>query len=214
MQNHGKNLKVTGQPFLDYFRLNPSGESKYTIYAPHWTVAKQGIAYGTFEWNGKFMLEYAKKHPEKNWVFKPHPLLFKALIDQGIMTVGEVQNYYNEWGNIGFRYESGDYLELFNNSQMLITDCSSFLGEYFMTEKPVIHLISPFATPYNKTVNRVIKHYYRAENIEDLKTLLERLPEHDTMKEERMRAVEELGFKNNYASKNILDDIIQTIEAV
>ena len=214
MQNHGKNLKVTGQPFLDYFRLNPSGESKYTIYAPHWTVAKQGIAYGTFEWNGMFLLEYAKKHPEKNWVFKPHPLLFKALVDKKIMTLDEVQNYYNEWENIGLRCESGDYLELFNNSQMLITDCSSFLGEYFMTEKPVIHLISPFATPYNKTVNRVIKHYYRAENIEDLKTLLERLPEHDTMKEERMRAVEELGFKNNYASKNILDDIIQTIEAV
>ena len=211
MTNHGENLKVVGQPFLDYFRLNDSKEKKYTIYAPHWTVARQGIAYGTFEWNGRFLLDYAKKHPGKNWVFKPHPLLFNALIERGIMSKNEAEEYYNEWGRVGLRYESGDYLELFNNSKMLITDCSSFLGEYFMTGNPVVHLISEFATPYNDTINQVIKNYYHASNVEDLERLLGELPEQDKMRNQRIRAVEELGYKNNYASQNILDDLIQTI---
>lgn len=209
MQNRGKNLKVTGQPFLDYFRFNPSQEKKYTIYAPHWTLCGKGIAYGTFEWNGKFMLDYAKQHPEMNWIFKPHPLLKKALVDNGIMTGEEVEKYYNTWE----RFEHGDYLELFSQSQMLITDCSSFLGEYFMSGNPVIHLISDKAKPYNKTVKQIVENYYPARNLEELQRLLEELPQNDWMKEQREKALEKLNYKDNYAAKNILDDILTQLEA-
>ena len=82
----------------------------------------------------------------------------KALIDNNVMTEQQAEDYYNEWDKIGLRYEHGDYLELFNKSKMLITDCSSFLGEYFLTENPVIHLISKDATPYNETVNQIVKY--------------------------------------------------------
>lgn len=207
MENKGKNVKVVGQPFLDYFRFNPNKEKKYTIYAPHWTVGGKGIAYGTFEWNGRFMLEYAGKHPEMNWIFKPHPLLKKALIDNGIMTLEETEEYYNQWKC----YESGDYLDLFSKSQMLITDCSSFLGEYFMTGNPVIHLISPEAKPFNETIKKIVKNYYKAGTLEELKDLLNKLPQNDIMKEQRENALENLGYKNNYAAKNLLDDILKQI---
>ena len=207
MENKGINLKVTGQPFLDYFRLHSAQEKKYTIYAPHWTLCGQGIAYGTFEWNGKFMLDYAKQHPEMNWIFKPHPLLKKALVDNEIMTGEEVDEYYNAWE----RFESGDYLELFCQSQMLITDCSSFLGEYFMSGNPVIHLISEKAKPYNETVKQIVENYYPARNLEELQKLLEDLPQNDWMKEQREKALEKLNYKNNYAAKNILDDILKQI---
>ena len=208
MQNKGKNLKVTGQPFLDYFRLHSAQEKKYTIYAPHWTLCGQGIAYGTFEWNGKFMLDYAQKHPEMNWIFKPHPLLKKALVDNKIMSSQEVEEYYNAWE----RFESGDYLELFCQSQMLITDCSSFLGEYFMSGNPVIHLISEKAKPYNETVKQIVENYYPARNLEELQKLLEDLPQNDWMKEQREKAFAKLNYKDNYAAKNILDDILTQLE--
>ena len=55
------------------------------------------------------MLEYAKQHPEKKWVFKPHPMLFKALIDNNVMTTDDAESYYQEWDKIGLKYESGDY---------------------------------------------------------------------------------------------------------
>jgi len=207
MSNKAKNVKVVGQPFLDYFRLNKSEEKTYTIYAPHWSICKKSIAYGTFEWNGKFMLEYAKLHPERNWIFKPHPLLFMALINNKIMTQEEAENYYNEWAKIGLKYESGDYLELFNKSKLLITDCSSFLGEYFLTENPVIHLISEFATPYNETINQIIENYYKVKNVEELGILLNYLSKNDPLKSQRIQALEDLGLKNNYAAENILNDL-------
>lgn len=211
MENNAKNVIVTGQPFLDYFRNHHKINSKYTIYAPHWTICNQGISYGTFEWNGLWLLDYAKKHPEKAWVFKPHPLLKKALVDNNIMLEQEVLDYYKEWNKIGMTYESGDYLDLFNQSKMLITDCSSFLGEYFMTENPVIHLISKNSTPYNETINQIIKYYYKAECVEHLAELLEELPEKDYMKEERIKAISALGYKNNNASQNILNNMLEKI---
>lgn len=212
MENKGKNLKIVGQPFLDYFNNLNIEEKKYTIYAPHWTVCKKGIAYATFEWNGDWILDYAKSHPERNWVFKPHPLLQKALVDNQVKTLEEVKRYYDEWNKIGLKYESGDYLELFNKSNLLVTDCSSFLGEYFMTENPVIHLISKDATPYSLTVNKIVENYYKAYCIKDLEELLENLPQNDWMKEKRIKALKELGLKNNYAAKNIMKDFLKQLE--
>jgi len=212
MKNKGKNLKVTGQPFLDYFRLNMSSKKEYIIYAPHWTVANQGIKYATFEWNGEFLLDYAKKHPEQKWVFKPHPLLFKSLINNKIMSEDDVKKYYNDWAKIGLVYEDGDYLDIFNQSKMLITDCSSFLGEYFMTENPIIHLISKNAEPYNDTIKQIIKNYYKATELEELQNLLNKLPNNDCMKDVRQKALKELGYKNNYAALNVINDIMEQIE--
>lgn len=207
--NNSKNIIVTGFPFLDYFKNNLIKEKKYIIYAPHWTVGNQGISYSTFEWSGKFLLEYAKQHKEYQWVFKPHPLLKKALIDKKIMTKNEAENYYNTWADIGLKHEKGEYLDLFNQSKMLITDCGSFLGEYFFTGQPVIHLISQNATPYNETINQIIKHYYRANDLIELGKLLSELPQNDTMKTARINALE--NYTKFSAAENILEDIEKTI---
>ena len=127
------------------------------------------------------------------------------------MTREEVDEYYNSWDKIGLKYEQGDYLNLFSQSKMLITDCSSFLGEYFLTGKPTIHLISKTAAPYNETINQITKYYYNAENIEELESLLTKLPQNDPKKTERLQAIEKLGYNKICASENILNDILKTL---
>ena len=211
MSNKGANLIVTGQPYLDYFTKNePVEEKQYVIYAPHWTILKKGVAYSTFEWSGKYMLEYAKQHPDSNWVFKPHPLLYKELILSGYMKEAEVKDYYDEWATIGLKYESGDYLKLFKESKLMITDCGSFLGEYFFTGKPLIHLISQDAQPYNETINNIIKYYYKAHNLTELETYMKDLiSEKDMMKQERQEAIEKYTHSN--ASIKIKEDIISKL---
>lgn len=206
-----KNLKPLGYPHLDYFIKNsPIDDGEFIIYAPHWTVAGRGLAYGTFDWNGKFILEFAKKHPETKWVYKPHPLLKKALSDTGIMTEREADEYYEEWAKIGIKYEGGDYLELFNKSKMMVTDCSSFLGEYFVTGKPLIHIMSE-KSQFRNSENPILKAYYRVENIEDLENLLNKLPQEDYMKDLRTELLEQSGLKNNYCAESIMHDILKEI---
>ena len=205
-------LKVVGYPYLDYFNNKNSSEGEYIIYAPHWTVGDNGLAYGTFKWNGKFILDYAKSHSEKKWIFKPHPLLKKALVDFKIMTEEEVSKYYDDWADLGIKYESGNYLELFEKSKMMITDCSSFLGEYFVTEKPLIHLMSE-KSQFNNSDNPILKAYYRAYNLDEFQKLLSTLPQEDYMKDLRLATLENIGLRDNCASENIFKDIMNQILA-
>ena len=134
-KRNSESIIAVGHPKLDYYNKLKVKESKhYVIYAPHHSIKGSHLQYGTFEWNGHFILEYAKAHPELNWVFKPHPNIKYWFQHIGYMSEKEINDYYNEWSKIGFVYDSGDYFDLFNDSDAMITDCGSFLVEYFLTK--------------------------------------------------------------------------------
>lgn len=212
MKNNGTNLKVSGYPFLDSYSKSFSKDKNFVIYAPHWSVGgKTPLNYATFEWNGDYILEYAKKHPEFNWVFKPHPILKGTLVETGIWTQERVDRYYEEWAKIGIKYEGADYLDLFKQSKCLITDCGSFLAEYMPTKNPVILLRSDKATPFNFLAQKVTKYYYKAHNLEELNNLLEEVVVRgeDKDREKRLEMLDELQLITN-ASQNIIDDLNET----
>ena len=215
MENKGRNLYAVGHPQLDFFYLNSiSPETNgYVIYAPHWTFGGRGLAYGTFEWNGQFILEFAQNHPEINWVFKPHPLLKKALVDSGFMNEEGVEKYYSAWENSGMKCESGDYLNLFAESYAMITDCGSFLTEYFLTKKPLIRILSGKSQEFCPHCKQICDSYYETDSLDGLRNLLEEviLKKNDYLKSKREQAVNNSVLNNNYAAKNIIDDIKQEV---
>lgn len=210
MDNKGINLKAVGSPSLDVIK-DIKSDKNYVIYAPHWTINhKNTIAYSTFKETGKFILEYAQKHPEFNWIFKPHPLLKKALLDNGFMSEEETNSYYSAWESLGQACYNGDYFELFNNSQLMITDCCTFLMEYFATGKPLIRLVSQNSGEFNANTQNIIKYFYNIENIEELenslnKLLIEKL---DPLKSKREK--ESQNYRTN-ATENIINDLIQQV---
>lgn len=213
MKNRGKNLRVVGYPFLEDYKKQDNVEKKYIIYAPHWSVGKDSLLkYATFEWNGEYILNFAKQHPELNWVFKPHPILKGTLVDTGVMTKEETDNYWAEWDKIGIKYEGADYLPLFKASKALITDCGSFLAEYMPTKNPVILLRSDIATPYNFLAQKVTKYYYKAHNLEELSDLFNDvlIKGNDINKKQRLQMLEDLHLVNS-ASENILRDLDKTL---
>ncbi|MBR0060502.1 MAG: hypothetical protein IJP68_03380, partial [Selenomonadaceae bacterium] len=75
----------SGYPKLDVFFKSDSKfqfdwkmarpDAKKIIWAPHHSIGF-GTRTATFQWNYKFMYEFAKAHPEISWVVKPHSLLF------------------------------------------------------------------------------------------------------------------------------------------
>lgn len=208
MGNKGVNLKAVGAPSLDLVK-NSKSDKNYIIYAPHWTINhEKTIAYSTFKENGKFILEYAQKHPEYNWVFKPHPLLKKALIDNNFMSKNEVEDYYSAWENLGLACYSGDYYEIFNNSKLMITDCSTFLIEYLMTGKPLINLVSKNAVEFNDFAKDAIKYFYNPKDNKELEYVLNSiiLKNKDELEKERIKFSKR--FKTNI-TKNIINDLLQ-----
>lgn len=216
MINKGKNLIVTGHPQLDYFYLNKKKnfDKKYVIYAPHHSIDAPALNWATFRWSAEFMLEYAKKHPEINWIYKPHPFLKVMLKKTKTMNNEEIDSYWDEWKKIALVHESGDYMDLFQQSYAMITDCGSFLTEYFYTQNPVIHLRRKDSVPFNSSVKKIIENYYPAYNKEELNTLLDEvvIQKKDILMDKRQAAFEEFGFVDIYAAQNILNDLKKTLK--
>lgn len=219
IQKNVDTIKAVGHPQLDYYYLNQEKSQKHTdsyvIYASHWSVGrKDGLS--SFLDTGPFMLEYAKKHPEINWCFTHHPSLTYNIVAKGFMTKDEIQNYYDEWRKIAYFYEQGDYMELFQNSELLISDCGSFRVEYFLTGKPYIYLISnsPERLQDGLFLNEICKNYYKTHNIVELQKTLDMLlvEKIDPLKEQRNKLVMESNFANTYAAKNIITDLYDILK--
>lgn len=163
-----KNCIGAGYPKLDvYFepieqKSEETGKTKI-IYAPHHSFETDGLMFATFQWNGKEILEFAKNNPDTTWVFKPHPRFKYALLQNNIMTQEEIESYYREWANIGKVYTQGAYFDLFKSSDLLITDCCSFLGEYLPTKKPIIRLINKNSMELNEFGEKIAKSCYEVD---------------------------------------------------
>ena len=200
---------AVGHPILDqYLKPSENAESaQYVIYAPHWSFAlagvKQPVTLSSFLGNGRQILEYARKHLEFNWVFKPHPLLYKELILRGVWTREEVDAYYKAWGMVGRVCTDGDYIRLFQNAKALITDCGSFLVEFPMTGKPLIRLIPrELDYPLFPAFEKLYDSFYVARNLDEMYAAFAQVLERgeDPKKEARLNAVRELGLMGDGTS--------------
>lgn len=170
-----KALKPVGHPVIDEVLSAERvvSKKKTVIYAPHFSLGKGEIGYGTFMWSGFLVLEFAKKHPEFHWVFKPHPRLSRELVNKQFMSKENVEKYYADWAKIGTVYEGPDYKSLFKTSHCMITDCGSFLMEYFFTGNPLIHLVSGFAHQPCYPLKKVLNNYYEVYSYSELEEIME-----------------------------------------
>lgn len=205
------NTSVVGHPKLDVYNNYEEKDfsKKYVIYAPHHSLDDFSLHYSTFDWNGKYILEWAKSHPELNWVFKPHPQLRRILLYTNLMTKDEIERYYQAWADLGIYYDDGNYFDLFKNSKCLITDCGSFLTEYFPTKNPVIHLRNPKGTDYSATNKIIMQTYYDTWDIGQLRSYLDDilLNGNDPKREERLSLLKKLKIGQDSSTDKIVREL-------
>lgn len=214
-----KNCVAVGYPkFDEYYKDKKECDIwKYqekikVIYAPHHSLDKNGLNLATFNKNGKFILELAKKYPETTWVFKPHPRLKYALLRTRSMTENEINNYFNEWAEIGTIYEEGDYINLFRTSDLMITDGCSFWAEYLPTEKPLICPINKHCV--KSLEERITQGFYFASDNSELENLFVDLliNKNDPKLNIRKNAIDYILSSNKQNNKNIYNEILKIIE--
>lgn len=189
LELHGckkENIVVSGQSKSDAY-LNPVNYSnqiwktenkKRIIWAPHFSFSKNStLKFGTFDLYYDFFLNYAKNHNEFEFIFKPHPELFRFIVKDGLMSKAVADDYFKRWGELSNAqvYEKGDYFDMFRTSDLLITDCNSFLFEYLPTLKPCVHLINKYSVGFNPFGQMITKGYYEAEDEREIEELIEKL---------------------------------------
>ncbi|AMD00097.1 CDP-glycerol glycerophosphotransferase family protein [Halomonas chromatireducens] len=189
---------------------------KVVVFAPHHSLESgHHNQYATFPWSGEDVLELARGTPQFRWVFKPHPRLKYTLVKSGTMKADEVEKYYKSWRMLPNAeiVDDGDYLEILKHSDAMITDCGSFLLEYLITGKPLIHLVNSDSQGYSSFGEEVVRNFYKAVDGESLSVLFERVVVNgdDFLYEERIRNV---CLPSGVAGREIKDDLKRAILAV
>ena len=214
-------IVATGHPGLDEFHdcnLNANRTDGIVIYAPHWAFPHKDnpnfLDVSTFLWTGRAMLDYARKHPEIKWAFKPHPVLRIVLSKSGVMTEDEVDAYYGEWEEIGESCYTGDYPDLFRRSRAMITDCVSFLSEYGCTGKPLVRLVAAETkVKFCHLTDGLYSTYYQVRKIEELEPALDDLlvKGNDPNREARQAAAKAMNLTGTDAAGNIMRHLEELI---
>lgn len=185
---------------------------KRIIWAPHHSFSPRSILkYGTFDWNYQFMYEYAKNHPEYEFILKPHPVLYKMIVDQDLMSQHDMEKYFESWRMLPNAQivEGGDYFDLFKTSDMMVTDCCSFLREYLPSEKPLIHLISGHSIGYNEYGRRIIAGYYPVHDVQELEAKMDDIliKGKDELKTKRQEIIKEFRLGTESVAQNIIEHL-------
>jgi len=204
------NLIIVGYPKLDIYN---DLERKYTnkktiIYAPHHSYSR-GLKIGTFHKTGEKILEFAKQNNEYNWIFKPHPDLKAILYKDRKYGKQFTEKYYAEWAKIGKIYEKGNYFEQFMSSDILITDCDSFLLEYMPTMNPIIRLERKDSIKFSSVGKEIVKGVYRVQRFEELYCCLSQLKNKngDVLFKKRIELTETILRKEKNACANIVKEL-------
>ena len=141
-------------------------------------------------------------------------MLKMVIVADGIMTENEVKEYYDEWAQIGRVYDSGDYFDIFKTSDLMITDCGSFLAEYLLSDKPLIRLVNSKGIAMNKLGCLFTDSYYNAYTNEELLKYFVELVQNknDYLKEHRMKMSKLLIDRNEAAAHKIYVDILKRLK--
>ena len=180
--NKGSNAKVVGYTGCDVYMpkvieklkrpivwKKKNNRKKNIIWAPHHTInsIEAFDNHSNFLELNNFMIQVAKDYKKEiNLCFKPHPTLKEKLYNQKNWGQKMTDKYYNVWKNMSnTQLAEGEYKYLFYQSDALIHDCISFLGEYLFLKKPALYILKKnvsIETLLNEFGKEALKLHYLA----------------------------------------------------
>ena len=223
-QNKGRNVIVTGYPFIDRFLNSTSATKKIEkvklkkniIWAPHHTIDEAGgdLHFSNFIRYHQFMVQLAVNYKNSVYItFKPHPTLRPKLISN-IWGKEKTDAYFKFWDDNDFcGLNEGNYQSLFEASDAMIHDCDSFMGEYLSLNKPVLYTrkdnrVKDRMNEFGRSANDV---HYQAKNEQEIVSFIDEvvIAEMDRMKEVRTNWIKTqiMPPHNRTASLNIFEDL-------
>lgn len=171
-----------------------AGDRFRILWTPRWTTDLKlgGSNFFTYK---DWILDYARENADVACLLRPHPLTFDNFIRTGEMTEAEVADYKARCAalptaDIDTRKEYGN---TFWQSNVLISDYSGILPEYFFTGKPLIFCRSNFLLEPTDFMEEMMRGWYVVENREQLEDVLAMLRRgEDPLQEKRQLLIPKL----------------------
>lgn len=198
--SHNKGYRKTlniGYPVLEYFVRHKTDEKaendKFKVlWTPRWSDDKEAGGSNFITYKDK-IITLVNDNTDLNVVFRPHPMTFDHFISVGKLTQEDVDSYlklYDENDSLEYN-NTAEYVDVFWNTDVLLSDLSSVMVEYFVTGKPIIYCDTG-AKP-DEFFEELLKAMYVTNTWEQAREkLLELKMGIDPLKEEREKKIKEL----------------------
>ena len=180
MSNDGKNVVAWGHPRADIYRnfemnrdcipqewKNKIAGRKTVLWNTQHTIQANTGGGTFFQWKDE-LFDFFENNFEICLIWRPHPLMFGAIINDGYMTSEELDSFVNEQSerNNIIIDRSTSYKEAFFASDAIITDGTAFLIEYQYTGNP---LLLTYKSLFDENTGEEIDGiYFREEFFESL----------------------------------------------
>lgn len=196
-------------------------ERKCILVCPHHSIEGNGggLSLSNFLQYSELIQKLPQRYAKIDWIFRPHPLLKAAMLNSGGWSEGDWDHYIARLcSNENVKYiPDGDCYDMFVNSDGMIQDCSSFLGEYHYTGHPQCYLLKSdehMRSQYMEWGVEMLSHTYKAFSEADIFNFIEKvvIGGVDEKKSARERFVNErLRYNYPHVSEWVLTDIKQAI---
>lgn len=153
----------------------PGTDRKRVLWTPHHSYHDGWLNFGNFVRVHEKMLKLARKHPEIDFVLRPHPFLFSTMTGRGLIEKKALKRWRKAWKALPNTAidQSGDPAELFAATDLMFTDGISFLAEYpLATGKPGVFLERPDHWQFTELGELSAAANVRIERFREFKSLL------------------------------------------
>ena len=210
---------ATGSPMNDSLLGKPAKEDgswnlprsdsrKRILWTPRWTTREGNCHFFQYK---DYFLDIAAKRNDVDFLFRPHPLMFQNLATTGEMPMEDqtrMIEIYDSLPNTSIN-NSGNYQNIFLTSDVLISDMSSIMAEYFVTGKPIVY--THREASFNEFGARLSEGFYWARNEEELDRVLgELIRGNDPLREKRASLTRELFRLPEGGASSAIADILKS----
>ena len=167
-------------------------------------IRPHGIEFACFPIFAEVLLRLPEKYPDVDFVFRPHVLQWKYLLEDGSWTQEQVDAYIEKiksYPNAIYQHPSIDFYEDFVNSDGLIHDCGSFTAEYLFTENPACYLCDKskdYHSIFTKIGYQCFEKHYHAFDEKDLDDFVQMV----IRGENEQKRQDRISFVNNVLKIN------------
>lgn len=178
----------------------------HILWTPRWSYDTNAGGSHFIEYK-EVLFKIKDKFPDVKVTLRPHPLMWDNFIKEGIMSESEIKIYKDRMVQEGILMDTEHFFEdSIKDKSILITDISSIIPEYLLSERPLIYC--PTQIPLNSFYKNILKGAYTAKSTKDIINYVELLLNgKDYMLQDRRKII-----KNNYeyldnATSNIVNFI-------
>ena len=197
-----------GYPALaPYFYFPTIEKFKTFTWTPRWSFDPVIGGSNFLKYKDTFV-SVVRKHPEYDFVFRPHPLMFGEILSQGLMSKDEVTDYIFLLASLGVKYDKDTPLEdSLKNTDVLITDFSTIIIQFYLTGRPIVYCES--CIEMNETYLDMKKGMYIVTDENDFIDVVDKLSNNnDYLYKERLKIINS-GFSIHKNATNNIKEIIK-----